>query len=159
MQEIYRRCAAALVFRPTEAGDIANDVVYDILLLHKPRKNDSWQLPQGGCEAGETLEEAAQRELQEEAGIDVQVLGKSEIVYQYDFPKSYRRFRPDHVKGQRIEFIYALLQPGQVVQVDDNEINDYLWILPDQLPTYIKRKAYLEIVQNLLAEGQRLLPS
>lgn len=159
MKDTYRSCASVIVFRPTSVcSPDGCSVVHEFLLLHKPRKCDAWQLPQGGVEEGETLEEAAMRELQEEAGITGTVLGKSSEVYQYDFPSSYRSFRPDHVCGQCIEFVIALLNEGETVQVDQEEVDAHTWILPEQIPQYIQRKEYAEVVERLVKEGQTVLP-
>ncbi len=158
MNEVYRSCASILVFRPAEVcSPDGCQTLYEILLLHKPRKNDAWQLPQGGVEEGETTEQAALRELKEEAGIEAKVLGKSENRYKYDFPASYRRFRPDKVCGQCIEFVFAKTEPNVQIQVDHNEIDNYVWILPDEVSTYIKRKAYIELFQKLVKDGMKLL--
>ena len=90
MEDVYRACSSIVVFKKNENPT-------KILLLHKPRKKDAWQIPQGGVDEGETHEEAALRELKEESGLVGKLVGKSETVYQYDFPDSYRRFRPDNV--------------------------------------------------------------
>jgi len=153
MEDYYRSCASVIVFRPLE-GDGER---YEFLLLHKPRKRDDWQLPQGGQEGKESSEEAALRELKEEAGIEAKVVGKSEQVYQYDFPASYRRFRPDNVCGQRIEFTIALADADKSVQVDDHEIDGHVWIFPEQLDQYIKRKEYAELILKLYDEGLKLI--
>ena len=148
--DVYRACASVMVFRSTEDG-------YEFLLIHKPRKRDDWQLPQGGVEEGESSTEAALRELKEEAGVTVETVGKSDLVYQYDFPPSYRRFRPDNVCGQRIEFTFAILKEGEKVQVDENEIDGHIWVLPGQESSYIKRKEYLGIVRKLSGEGLKYI--
>lgn len=151
MKEIYRRCASIVVFQSRPGG------THTILLLRKPRKRDSWQLPQGGVEEGESLEAAAVRELEEEAGIAVRAIGQSKRVYQYDFPPSYRRFRPDHVCGQKIGFVFAKVAAETDIQVDDREINGFVWATEADLGKYLKRKAYREIVIGLIAEGSSLL--
>jgi putative (di)nucleoside polyphosphate hydrolase len=151
VQDTYRSAASVVLLKPS-GGSAGQE--YQILLLHKPRKKDSWQLPQGGCEAGESIREAALRELREEAGVaGVEHLGDSASVYKYDFPASFRRFRPDHVCGQKIEFVFALA-PGDVqVTVDANEIDRYVWVYPGQVGQYVKRKEYLQLVQRLVNEA------
>ncbi len=149
MQEIYRSAASILVLRPV-------DDTHQILLLHKPRKKDAWQLPQGGVEAGENVTEAALRELKEEAGLDgCRVLGTSERIYQYDFPESFRRFRPDNVKGQRIQYVFALAPGDAVVKVDDKEVNGFVWVELAGLGQYVRRGEYLDLVQALYEEALR----
>jgi 8-oxo-dGTP pyrophosphatase MutT (NUDIX family) len=155
MPETYRQAASILVLLPAPNGSGP----LRFLLIHKPRRRDAWQLPQGGIEAGETAGEAAIRELSEEAGIhDVTLLGQSKEVYQYDFPASFRRFRPDDVRGQRIEFFVAKAAHDRV-QVDGKEIDQAIWINASELPRYIKRRAYLQLVRRVLDEGRALLTS
>lgn len=154
MKEVYRAAASVLVLRPA----LRQRGSHHILLLHKPRKRDAWQLPQGGREEGETTGQAAMRELHEEAGIgDARLLGHSRTVYQYDFPASYRRFRPDYVKGQRIEFVFALVAPATLVKVDRREVDRFVWVLPDQLHLYVKRREYLALIRKVYEEAKKAL--
>jgi len=152
MPDVYRACASLVVFRPSADG-----TSFEILLLHKPRKRDSWQLPQGGVEEGETVEMAALRELKEEAGMQARMIGGSATVYQYEYPQSYRRFRPDNVRGQRIEFIFATADRHAPLQVDNKEIDAFVWIAPADLTRYIHRKQYVETILRLVEEGRKLL--
>lgn len=156
MSDIYRRAASILVLRPVEVcipGE-GCQTVYQILLLHKPRKKDAWQLPQGGVEEGEDATQAAVRELKEEASLDgCRILGVSERVYQYDLPASYRRFRPDNVKGQHIDFVLALAPKDAAITVDAKEVDAYVWIDVSQLPQYLKRGEYLGLVKGLYEEA------
>jgi 8-oxo-dGTP pyrophosphatase MutT (NUDIX family) len=149
---MYRSAASLLVLRPVPDG------TYELLLLHKPRKRDAWQLPQGGAEGNETAAECAVRELREEAGIStVEVIGTSHLVYQYDFPTSYRRFRPDHICGQRIQFVFGVCPSDTEVTVDNVEVDAFQWIAPAQVGTILKRKEYLTLVQSLIKEAEDAL--
>ena len=162
MADIYRQAASVLVLKPVEVCLPGGEcrTVYHILLLHKPRKKDSWQLPQGGVEQGEDATQAAMRELKEEASLDnCRVLGVSTHVYAYDFPPSYRRFRPDNVKGQRIAFVFALAPNDAAVRVDQKEIDSSVWIDLGQLPQFVKRKQYVELVNDLYQEAMNILSS
>jgi putative (di)nucleoside polyphosphate hydrolase len=148
MNDVYRSAASVLVLQPAE------DAAPRFLLLHKPRKHDAWQLPQGGVEQGETETDAALRELSEEAGIaSCRVLGKSEKIYKYDFPPSFRRFRPDNVCGQRIAYVFAVTDPGTEVRVDEKEIDAFVWIAPSEISRYIHREEYAKLVRELYEEA------
>lgn len=140
-----RLAASIVLLREREQG-------FEFLLVKKPRKRDSWQFPQGGIEHGETVTQAALRELHEEAGIhpkSVEVLSESAFEYRYEFPASYRRFRPDGVSGQSIRFITAKLLDDSAVFVDGVEIIDYVWVSVSQLQNFIRRKAYLDLALKL----------
>lgn len=107
-------------------------------------------------EGSETPEDCAVRELQEEAGLSgAAILGRSSLIYQYDFPASYRRFRPDNVCGQKIHFVYGTIGRDAVVQVDNNEVNRFKWVTIDQFPKYLKRPEYLQLAQNLYEEAMQ----
>ncbi len=150
MPDVYRSAASVLVLRP-----VADGQGYQLLLLHKPRKKDAWQLPQGGVEQGEDTVRAALRELKEEASLsDCTVIGRSESVYQYDFPPAFRRFRPDNVCGQRIEYVFAMAKADAPVTVDGKEVDGFVWIDVSELEKYIKRFEYLELVGKLYEEAQ-----
>lgn len=149
MNDSYRQAASLLLLRPSVDG-----ASWELLLLRKPRKRDAWQLPQGGIEEGENPEQCAVRELQEEAGLTgATILGTSHLIYQYDFPESYRRFRPDTICGQKIHFVYGTIGRDIDVHVDNVEVNHFKWIGIHQLFRYLKRKEYLELVQNLYKEA------
>ncbi len=156
MTDSYREAASILLLRPDTDGRWEN---FEVFLIHKPRKKDAWQLPQGGKEEGETDEQCAVRELKEEAGIDgIAVLGTSEITYTYDFPKSYRKFRPDSICGQKIAFLIGTVDRDASVTLDKVEVDDCVWVSPEKVSTYVKRKEYLTLVRGLIEEAKELLP-
>jgi 8-oxo-dGTP diphosphatase len=54
--------AGGVVWRRSPAGEL------EVLLVHRPRYDD-WSLPKGKLDPGESAEEAARREVEEEAGV------------------------------------------------------------------------------------------
>ncbi len=158
--DCYRACASIVLLRTASVCSAEEECsnALEVLLVHKPRKRDDWQLPQGGVEEGETTEQAALRELREETGLQAEIVGKSETCYTYDFPPSFRRFRPDNVCGQCIRFVFARLIGEQRVTVDGKEIDGFAWVLPEDVPRYIHRKPYVGIVADLIQQATALLP-
>ncbi|MDB4978663.1 MAG: putative (di)nucleoside polyphosphate hydrolase [Candidatus Peribacteria bacterium] len=161
MTDKYRQAASMIVLRPNQsAGSAESAEPYELLLLHKPRRNDAWQLPQGGLEQGENVEQAALRELEEEAGLTgCTVIGQSAKVYCYNFPSSFRRFRPDDICGQQIGYIFALAPDHARIRVDEKEIDGHVWITPSRLPEFVERREYLQLMKELVEEALALLPA
>lgn len=125
-----------------------------ILLVHKPRKRDAWQLPQGGIEPGESMQQAARRELREETGMDIgpEDLTVSDIHYQYDYPPAFVQRQKPKWRGQHLTFVTAVAPSETVVKVDRRELDTYRWVPPSDLGKYLKRKEYLEVVQKVIEE-------
>ena len=79
-QTIDEYSAGGVVYRPDGAGS------YSIAVVQRARHND-WSLPKGHIEKGESLEQTAIREVQEETGFDARVVSPiEEVVYFYRRP-------------------------------------------------------------------------
>jgi 8-oxo-dGTP diphosphatase len=63
--DVEVRAAGGLVHR-VRSGE--PDGVLEVLLVHRP-KYDDWTFPKGKLDPGETFEDAAVREVEEEAGL------------------------------------------------------------------------------------------
>jgi len=90
-----------------------------ILLGHR-RDVDWWNLPGGGMEAGETVDEALCREVREETGLDVEV---GQLVGVYSKPQ-----KQEVVLAFRCHVIGGTLQPTE-------ETRESRYFAPDALPT------------------------
>lgn len=90
-----------------------------VLLVHRPRYDD-WSFPKGKLEAGETLEEAALREVREETGLECRIVRELAITrYRYR-TRNKGRLRPKTVHYFLMERIGGVLQ-GPVEEVDRAE--------------------------------------
>lgn len=125
------------------AGIIINDG--ELLLVQRRVKEGSlsWQFPAGEVEPGESLEEAAARETNEEVGLTVKptkLLGE--------------RVHPN--TGRRMAYVACEILSGTAHLVDDDELADLAWASPDQFKEYVPY-GFAPAVQSYLAE--RGLPS
>ncbi len=95
----------------------------------KPPKEGQWSLPGGAQHLGETVAEAAQREVLEETGLAVELAGLLDVV---DYI--------DHDEDGAVRHHYALVdwmaisETGEAAPADD--VTDVTWASPDALDGY-----------------------
>lgn len=98
-----------------------------ILLIHKA-DNDLWALPGGGHDPGESISETVVREVKEETGYDVEVVG---IIGTYTNPRHVMAYDDGEVRQQFSICFHALLQGGQAAT--SNESKAVEWVSPTRL--------------------------
>ncbi len=90
-----------------------------------------WQFPQGGIDAGEALEHAAKREIQEETGLTkIKLLKISSYTNQYNFTPTWKRLwdRNYRYRGQLQNIVYFQLQGNsEKINLDQDEIINHSW--------------------------------
>lgn len=110
------------------------------IMLVKHTYISGWHLPGGGVERDELAEEAAERELEEEAGLSAR--GKLKLAGIF---ANHRHFRGDHV------ILYAVQSPDSCEPAEQGEIAERDWFSPDALPSDVSgatRRRVLEHVEN-----------
>ena len=110
----------------------------------RPPRQGSWGLPGGLLDIGESLEAAAQREVQEELGLDVAVVG---MVTTFE--------SIHHDAAGKVEYHYVVLeywaryQGGTPVAQDDAAA--FAWVDADKLDTYALTRQQVAVLQQTYA--------
>lgn len=107
-----------------------------IAVVYTPRY-DEWALPKGHIDPGETLEEAALREVEEETGCRAEII---EIVQ----PVAYL------VKGQpKIVVFYRMRALDPSGFVPNEEITELLWLSPREAIAKLRHRQHQELVAKV----------
>jgi 8-oxo-dGTP diphosphatase len=106
-----------------------------VLLIHRPRYDD-WTLPKGKLDVGESWQEGARREVEEETGLRCE---PGEEVG--------RSFYGDH-KGRPKEVRYYRMEPiGDAVP--QNEVDEVRWVPLAEAPSLLSYPRDVEILGKL----------
>ena len=114
------------------------DIYRQVLLVRKAHGSD-WFFPGGGVEAGETVEEAAERELAEETGLDAEGTTVKALWW----------WRVDYADGpvEMAHFVMLLSVFGEPKPADEAEVAE---VRAFQEPP--KEGAYAQLVRDALAD-------
>jgi len=132
----YARSLRALVgTRPlilSAAGVLFVDDHNRILLQHR-KDNDTWGLPGGAMELGETFDETARREAREEVGLHCKELALMGV---YSGPSLYYRY-PHGDEVYNVIAAYLCRSFSGEVSLDCREVKEAKWHSLTQLPSSI----------------------
>lgn len=126
---------------------IINDDKVLMIRENKPTAFSKWNFPGGHIEYGEDILYSARREVKEETGFDVNLIGTTGI---YNFISS--------SNDQVILFHFIGEVTGGSLNLEEEDIVDSKWITTDELVTFEKEdlrdpNALKQIIDNLLKES------
>ena len=146
----YRPCVGIALFN-------ADGLVFagQRIKNHKPEHAETWQMPQGGIDAGEDIETAAFRELREETGTDkATIIQITQQTIKYDLPPHLMgKLWGGKYQGQEQTWV-AMRFTGNDNDIDLNaddhpEFRTWSWKpLPDMLDLVVpfKREVYKQVI-------------
>ncbi len=118
------------------AGGVVVDDAGRVLLVHRPRYDD-WSLPKGKLEEGESWEDAAVREVEEETGLRC-ALGPEVGRTRYEVaagPKEVRYYR---------------MRPAGEAQAQ-NEVDEVRWVTPVEAEALLEHAHDRDLVRSVLS--------
>ena len=125
----------------------------------QPSEGDFWQMPQGGIDPGEDIQQAALRELAEETGVQagqVTLLAQTREELLYDLPDELvGKLWQGKYRGQRQHWVLARFSgDDRDVRLDAHhpaEFNAWTWVEPSALPDLIvpfKKRVYRAVLDE-----------
>jgi 8-oxo-dGTP diphosphatase len=122
---------------PDEIRAAGGVVVRDgrIAVVHRPRYDD-WSLPKGKLDPGETWEQAALREVEEETGLRCRLEEELEPAHYLS------QGRPKTVRWWRMTVVDELGTP-------DDEVDELRWVSPDEAAALLQYAHDVALVRSL----------
>ena len=102
------------------------------ILMIRRTDNENWAVPGGGMDLGESIRDAAVREVKEETGIDIDVTG---VVGIYTNPRHLIEYTSDGEVRQEFSIVFTARALGGEPTVSD-ESSEVRWIDPVELVSY-----------------------
>lgn len=128
------------------------------VLLAKRKGENSWQLPQGGIDSGESDTEAMYRELNEEIGLlqnDVLAIAKTPKWLRYDLPKNRKCLSSKFIGQKQVWFLLKINCQESNIKLDKHseiEFDDWIWVdywNPIEKVIDFKQNIYEDMLKSL----------
>ena len=119
------------------AGGVVLDGEGRVALVHRPRYDD-WSLPKGKLDAGESFDQAALREVEEETGMRCRLLDELD-------PVEYR----DNKGRQKLVRYWRMAIEDDPGFVANDEVDQLRWVPPDEAAELLTYPHDAELVRGL----------
>ncbi len=116
-----------------------------LLVQHQKYGKKYWLLPGGGVHYGETLADAARREVLEETGLEVDI---GELIFISE------SIPPDNHRHVINYYFKAKLNGGDLMVGDDKHLFDVQWHLIEDLPHLVIYPNVINDLMNWLQTGE-----
>ncbi len=126
-------------------GGLVYNTKGEVLFIFRGGK---WDLPKGGIEKGEDIEETAMREVEEETGVNKLTITKK-------LQKTYHIFKRNGVYKLKITHWFEMKSNFEGIPIGqlDEGIEKAIWVAPNEIPEILK-KSYENI--KLLFEEENI---
>ena len=121
---------------------VLSDAGVILIKRGKPPRVGSWSIPGGAQKLGETVSEAAHREILEETGLDTKIAGLIDVVDSIS-----------HANDGRIQYHYTLVDmlavaPSGSTPTAGADAADAIWVSIDKLPEYNLWSETIRIIEK-----------
>jgi 8-oxo-dGTP pyrophosphatase MutT (NUDIX family) len=134
------------------AGGVAfrkHDGPVEVVLI-SVGENNRWQLPKGLVDRGESTEEAALREVREEAGVETEMIDRIDRLEYWYFSKE----QGHSVRYHKFVYFYLLRYKSGDVRDHDHEVNEARWVDIDdaiKMLAFDNEKKIMEKAKELIS--------
>ena len=118
------------------------------LVVQERKHNQSWYLPAGRVEKGETFDQAARRECLEESGLKVEL---TDVI-------RFEHTPTPHGTRMRVIYLAKPIDDSEPKSVPDDESLQAKWVTLEELDNYELRSHEVKTLFQLVNDGCRLLP-
>jgi ADP-ribose pyrophosphatase YjhB (NUDIX family) len=122
-----------------------NDGVVEIVIIHRPTYDD-WSLPKGKLQSGETYEDGAIREVEEEIGVLCSILGPGGSTHYID-----HRGRD---KVVRYFAMAADTKAKRLAAFDPTEVDEAVWVPLDVAANRLSHEHDQALIRQFISEDR-----
>lgn len=144
------------MYRKGLSAFIRNRTKEFLLVNLESFSQEFFAIPGGGIEEGESLEEAAYREVEEELNIakeDLVFIGKSTTPLRFPFKTRVLEYKGIIYKGsERYFFGYDYVGDFSSIQAKEGEVRSFRWVREDELHKYLLFENQLEDTLGKIGE-------